>query len=142
MSTYDDDDNGLPDAAFTEDELAAGVQHLARGHDRGDLAEDLVEDDEINKSGADVASINSSREFFDSIPYRKVGHLNIEKMKSILRKIRSSNLKSLKLSLDEELESCYIQIKRFEDHDLYDHHARLQAGDIEVMIKEVNRLID
>jgi hypothetical protein len=27
----DDDDQGLPDAAFTEDELAAGVQHLARG---------------------------------------------------------------------------------------------------------------
>lgn len=28
------DDGGLPDAAFTEDELAAGVQHLARGDDR------------------------------------------------------------------------------------------------------------
>lgn len=27
----DDDDGGLPDAAFTETELAAGVQHIMRG---------------------------------------------------------------------------------------------------------------
>ena len=29
----DDDDDGLPDAAFTEDELAAGVQHILRTGD-------------------------------------------------------------------------------------------------------------
>ncbi len=142
MSTYDDDDDGLPDAAFTEDELAAGVQHLARGHDRGYLAEYLAEEDEINESGADVSNIKSSSEFFDRIQYRKVGHLNIERMKSILRQIRSSNLKSLQLSLNEELESCYAQMRRFEDHNLYDHNARLQAGDVDVMIKELNFLID
>lgn len=27
---WDDDDDGLPDAAFTEDELDAGVQHIMR----------------------------------------------------------------------------------------------------------------
>lgn len=29
----EDDDEGLPDAAFTEDELAAGVQHIMRTGD-------------------------------------------------------------------------------------------------------------
>ena len=29
----DDEDDGLPDAAFTEDELAAGVQHMMRTGD-------------------------------------------------------------------------------------------------------------
>ena len=37
MNNFYDEDHGLPDGAFTEDELAAGVQHLARGHDRGYL---------------------------------------------------------------------------------------------------------
>lgn len=30
MNSWGDDDDGLPDAAFTEDELAAGVQHIMR----------------------------------------------------------------------------------------------------------------
>lgn len=30
LDTSDDDDDGFPDAAFTEDELAAGVQHIMR----------------------------------------------------------------------------------------------------------------
>lgn len=30
LNSWDDDDDGLPDAAFTEDELAAGVQHIMR----------------------------------------------------------------------------------------------------------------
>lgn len=33
LSSWDDDDDGLPDAAFTEDELAAGVQHIVRTGD-------------------------------------------------------------------------------------------------------------
>lgn len=40
----DDDDHGLPDGAFTEDELAAGIQYLARGTDRGYLDDDDLED--------------------------------------------------------------------------------------------------
>lgn len=40
----DDDDHGLPDGAFTEDELAAGIQYLARGIDRGYLDDDDLED--------------------------------------------------------------------------------------------------
>jgi hypothetical protein len=33
MGIWDDDDGGLPDGAFTEDELAAGVQHIMRTGD-------------------------------------------------------------------------------------------------------------
>lgn len=33
LDSWDDDDDGLPDAAFTEDELAAGVQHIVRTGD-------------------------------------------------------------------------------------------------------------
>lgn len=44
MSFYDDEDDDLPDGAFTEDELAAGIQYLARGTDRGYLDDDDSED--------------------------------------------------------------------------------------------------
>lgn len=33
LNDWDEDDDGLPDAAFTEDELAAGVQHIMRTGD-------------------------------------------------------------------------------------------------------------
>ena len=44
MSFYDDEDDDLPDGAFTENELAAGIQYLARGTDRGYLDDDDLED--------------------------------------------------------------------------------------------------
>lgn len=38
VENLDEDDDGLPDAAFTEDELAAGVQHIVRTGDPNALS--------------------------------------------------------------------------------------------------------
>jgi hypothetical protein len=67
----DDDDNGLPDAAFTEDELAAGVQHIMRtgdpdaissGHRRASPALEPVDDgDKDDKCAEDADDVLFSR---------------------------------------------------------------------------------
>jgi len=40
-----DDDGDLPDGAFTADELAAGIQYLERGDDRGYLDDETYDYD-------------------------------------------------------------------------------------------------
>jgi len=179
VSIFDDDD-GLPDAAFTEDELAAGVQHLARGHWRDDSSDEhkIIESEyfETYKDAMSWAKnhpgkvitrapdgqrfmlkknskenglsekngilIKDSREFFERISYRRVGHLNVKLMKNVLRQLSLAELKSLKPLLDIELKSCYKAIEMCKFYKKGGRNESLQAGDIEMMFEEVNFILE
>ena len=72
MSSWDDDDDdGLPDGAFTEDELAAGVQHIMRTGDPDATSsgrrpiswndpDDDMDDDHRTQDAHDVLSSHAS----------------------------------------------------------------------------------
>lgn len=75
MNSWDDD--GLPDAAFTEDELAAGVQHIVRTGDP-DATSSGRRPIPCDDPAHDIENDQRTHDAYDLLSSRAAAHLRFE----------------------------------------------------------------
>jgi hypothetical protein len=163
---YEDNDDGLPDEAFTEDELAAGVQHLARGTfpptfgDQGSPSQlrysrrrRLEQETGVPNNGWSRGLLKTPNDneftnlafFFDELGYCVPGDLDVERLRTLLAFANQGQVTSLHRMIEfyaEPKQSLYGRWRYAWDARRFPHLAgvlfdALRERDLRVIAHEV-----